>query len=928
MSRLYSSVHVVVLLLLVGTPAAGWALTAEEAREAEYEGRWDDAVAAWQTLALDAELQGDPVRERSVLRDYLRTLYVLRNLEDLEREAQRAAGRHPGWVDAMLYWARALEHQGRVEEAITLLAPSAGRSFPAAAAQARLLQRLGRREDAAVIHAALVEADRPGATLSPQDRAALADAASATGDFQRAANLYELAYQDSVDYLDARIALTYLFQEKYQAQLAAEELNQAGQLSPYHPDLQLARAELLMLNNQLRRAEDSAESVLEIREDADARVVLARLANVADRPASALEQLQGVLTANPGHLNARYQSVVAHYLAGDTTAYRQELAGILEIDPDNVDVFLELGDILEMGRRNREAFAMYGRVLEIDPDHPRALIDTGLLHMREGNEIEARGLLERGFEGDPFNIRAYNQLELLDEMDTFARYQTPNFEIRLDADEDSVLVPLLQQSLEDIFEELTDLHGARPRNRTIVEVFPTHSWFSARVTGLPWIGNIPAVCFGDVVAMDSPRILAGNSNWREILRHEFGHVLALDMTDKKVPFWFTEGLSVYLEQYPRGISWDQNLKAAYLDDQLVPVDSLTLAFTRPRDIHQRLLAYHEAGLILQDLVDRHGWDAVPRMLHAFGEGQSLAQAVESVLGETLEAFSARALAHVTGTAEALPVWPRADEERTARLAKAVEALPGDPYLLRELARAQIQTGLLEEASETAKKLLEASPEDPRAYTALGIADQVAGRGEASIRNLERAVAAGTRDLPALVTLAGLLEGEGDTLRALQLYGDAIDLYPYHTTALTRRAALFTAHGDSAAARDEYERLLSRTDSAGSAAVTLARLQLDDGDGDAAARTLDYAVGVFPTSADVEALRGQAYLLLDRDEEAYALFVRARRLDLRSVETMIGMATYYLKREDYEEAVYFAELALKYAPQHPVARRILTQAQEW
>ena len=44
--------------------------------------------------------------------------------------------------------------------------------------------------------------------------------------------------------------------------------------------------------------------------------------------------------------------------------------------------------------------------------------------------------------------------------------------------------------------------------------------------------------------------------------------------------------------------------------------------------------------------------------------------------------------------------------------------------------------------------------------------------------------------------------------------------------------------------------------------------------------------------------------------------------------VVGMALFYLKREDFEEAAYFAELALKYDPGHPAARRVLAAAQAW
>jgi tetratricopeptide (TPR) repeat protein len=194
--------------------------------------------------------------------------------------------------------------------------------------------------------------------------------------------------------------------------------------------------------------------------------------------------------------------------------------------------------------------------------------------------------------------------------------------------------------------------------------------------------------------------------------------------------------------------------------------------------------------------------------------------------------------------------------------------------------------------------------------------------------LEEAARLGSRDFPAYLALAEMAAGAGDTATALARYARALEIYPYVNAALKGRAALFLAVGDTGAAIGEYERLIAQDDAQGEAAMDLARLELAREDAAGAARALEYAVCVLPLDADVEALRGQAYLLDGRDREAFDLFTKARKLDLKSVESMAGMASYYLKRGDYEEAAYFAELTLKYAPRHAVARRVLAAAQAW
>ena len=131
----------------------------------------------------------------------------------------------------------------------------------------------------------------------------------------------------------------------------------------------------------------------------------------------------------------------------------------------------------------------------------------------------------------------------------------------------------------------------------------------------------------------------------------------------KVPFWFTEGLSVYLEHFPRDQNWDANLVGHYIDGTLVPLDSLTIAFTRPRNHSQRLLAYHESSLIIRDLVERKGWGTIPRLLLGFGEGKSLDEALREIAGETEQELAARAEQVVRKEAASLAVWPAPDRTR-------------------------------------------------------------------------------------------------------------------------------------------------------------------------------------------------------------------------------------------------------------------------
>ena len=80
-------------------------------------------------------------------------------------------------------------------------------------------------------------------------------------------------------------------------------------------------------------------------------------------------------------------------------------------------------------------------------------------------------------------------------------------------------------------------------------MYPDHADFAVRTLGLPGMAGALGVCFGKLFVMDSPTARKPDRfNWGSTLWHEFTHVITLQMTDHKIPRWFSEGLSVYEER--------------------------------------------------------------------------------------------------------------------------------------------------------------------------------------------------------------------------------------------------------------------------------------------------------------------------------------------------------------------------------------------
>src|SRR5262249_20326926 len=140
----------------------------------------------------------------------------------------------------------------------------------------------------------------------------------------------------------------------------------------------------------------------------------------------------------------------------------------------------------------------------------------GMLYMRLGREDDARPVLEKAAEADPYNVRVFNTLKVLDQLDEYATLKTPHFHLRHDPKHDKVLAAFMGKYLEEMYAEFAEKFQYRPKGPILIELFNKHEMFSGRVVALPDLHTIGA-CTGRMVAMVSPRdksqVIAKPFNW-------------------------------------------------------------------------------------------------------------------------------------------------------------------------------------------------------------------------------------------------------------------------------------------------------------------------------------------------------------------------------------------------------------------------------
>ena len=669
----------------------------------------------------------------------------------------------------------------------------AATAAPLHVALGRLFEARGERADARASYtkvpppaegSAAPDSAAAGSTVPSRSAVATADQITAAaygargrGEFQEAKNAFEHALRVDPGNTAARLGLASLFLEKHETQLARSTLSQLLGANPQHAAAQLLLARTFFADGRHRDAEAACQAILDLEADHPGALELMAMLDLADEDVDgARQRIEQGLARAPGQRSLLALRATTVQLKGDMTAAERERAAILAEAPHYADVHAIAGGVLDRLRRYPECAVAYRAALALDPEHAQAANALGLSYMRDGQEEEAKEWLDRGFALDPFNIRTYNMRLLVDKLAGYKRFETEHFVIKLD-EPDLAFAPLLAPYLEKVYADLCPRFGFTPERKTTVEVFPEKDLLSARLIGLPGIEGIPAACFGSVIAMDSPRLWKGNINWQTVLRHEFGHVLALTRTAKQVPFWFTEGLSVVLEDQAPTLASDRIARWALAEDELIPFTALNHGFTRPKTMMQRSLAYYQSAFAVRRLIDRHGFDAALGMLDEYAAGRTNAVAIERRLGTSEAAWAQDVDQAIRAHVEILPVWALPSRERLVERVTEASTKRGDLEARTRMAEEWFQAGELETAVSEALAVLEADSSQVRARILLGHALLVQGDPFAAADYLTPL--ADREPLDYLVARdLGIIyaaQGEDEAARAYLEY--AIQIYP-------------------------------------------------------------------------------------------------------------------------------------------------------
>ncbi len=796
----------VILLFFLGCSVnsdAAQAPSIERGRELLKQGNYKEAISVFTTLlekdAGDAAAvegltraqieTGDYAGAEKRAKEFLGKQAADASIRNLLGEVQLETGRY---AEAAAEFDRA----SRDAKGVIWLRANLGR--------ARALRAQGKEDEARAVAQEFVRYYNSNSPKSAEELTLIARAVTYLEKFKDANELFQDALDADSTYTDAYIGFGELLNEKYTYGDASSLFQDALKINPNSPAAYVGLAESKRLEST-----DAAIALVERAisvnpNHARALALRAWLNLEGDNPGDASKAIDRALAVNPNSIQAIAVRASMFYLQGKKGELDAEIKRALAVNPRAGEVFDTLAHFAVITRRYSDGVDFGRRAVELSPRLWSARTELGIQLMRIGRTAEGRAELERAFEGDPYNVWAKNTLDLLDTMREYQDTVRGPFLIKSAPSETFTLGPYAAELLDEAHKKLTAKYRFTPRAPISVEIFPNHEDFAVRSLGLPGLGAL-GVCFGQVITMDSPSARnPGEYNWGGTLWHEFTHVITLQMTDHKIPRWFSEGLSVYEEHRARpgwGGDWSLGTLKAYSDNRFVKIDDLDAAFTRPRAPDQVQLAYFQASLVCDYIEEKHGFDAILRMLALYKEG-----------AKTPDVFQ-RALSTLT-----------TDFDRAF----------GD-YL-----RAKT------------KPWLEATVGGP---------GSVAGEVQ-SKDALSAMVKARPNDFFAHLKLGSILKSEGDTDRAIEHLKRAAELFPFYGgegNPYAQLADIYEARGQKTEAAT-YLLGLTRADETNAEAFNrLARLRLAMNDRAGAIEAIKGSFYVNPFDAALHKLAGDVYL---------------------------------------------------------------------
>ncbi|MBE7452341.1 MAG: tetratricopeptide repeat protein [Kofleriaceae bacterium] len=832
-------------------------------------------------------------------------------------------------ADGAVALARVLHTVGRHAEARAQLEPLVQREPGHRAARRVLAQVLGGTGQVAAARAlwqrTIDEYDRKAIDLDdPQQLFELAEAARALSEFELANDAYREIQNISPQLTEAGVAWAYLFLQKYSSEQAEQTFDEVFKVNPNHPDAHAGMAAVLLESRyDLAAARHHLDKALAVNPRHVRALLVRALIEIDQNQWDAARKTLGlVLAVNPQHTEAFAMLATIAWLRDDLRTFEAEKQKAFAIDPAYAEFHRIVARSAVREHRYAEAVELEKEAVKLRPDYFEAMSGAGLGYLRLGDEQAGLDWLRRSWKGDKYNVRTYNTLNLFEDTipKEYVFSSTKSFKIRYHKDEQKLLARYLEPMLERAFADMVKRYGFTPKLPVILELYQESDHYSVRTVGLPNLGAL-GVCFGQVITAMSPT--NGDINWGMVLWHELAHVFHIQLSNQRVPRWFTEGLSEY-ETLLANPAWrrenDADVYGALVEGTLPSVTEINYQFVQP-DSQKVVVAYYLSAVMIEYIAQTYGFPAIVKGLKLFGQGKETPEVVEEITGRKVAQFDAdfRAylevrLAPYQGTFR----LPTSGLNDLVALEIAADARPRDAVARARVALGHYYAGDAEKAGAAADAALALDPDQPIATYVMAEIQLRSGASARSRELFEKLIARGHDSFDIRARLAQLARHEQRAADAEQQLCAAKRLDPERSYPYSELAELYQASGRTREALVELEHyvMLEQMQVAPLKELVAGYRKLGEW---AKVRTYgEMALYIFPSDADLLLTLGQAYLATGDPRQALYSYDSALLVTpalRRPALAHLGRTRAFLAMGDKVKARAALALAQKTEPAH-------------
>jgi tetratricopeptide (TPR) repeat protein len=799
--------------------AAAQAPTLQSADDELKRGNYPQAITGFNRLL--STTPNDTKAQAGLLQAYLET----GKYKEAEETSRKFLTANAGNAVAHLALGEVYAATGRYAEAISEFdqagkSTEAARKLRADLRRAEMLKLTGKEEQASAIFETFVEYYQSKDEITAEEYTLVAQALIHLERFQEANNTILDANETDEEYIEAHLVGGDLYTSKYNYGDAAKFFDDALKINPNS-----ARG---LLGTAANKKQSGGEAMLaaiskslEIHPNyVDAFALRAYTELEAEQFDKVETSLNAAFKINPHSLEAHSIRAAMYWIQDRTADFENEVKTTLAINPRYGMLYETLSHFATNHRRYANAEEFSRKAVTLSPRLWQAHLSLGMALIRLGRDVEGREAIEKSFEGDGFNAWAKNSLDLMDVMKEFKTVQRGSFILRGDPKEFDAITPYASELLDESLRTLSAKYKFTPKAPILVEIFSNHDDFAVRALGLPGLGAL-GVCFGQTVSIDSPSARpAGEFNWGSTLWHEYMHVISLQMTDYRIPRWFSEGLSVYEERKARqgwGDDWNVNHIKAYKDGRWLKIADLDNGFIRPKSPDQVGLSYFQASQVCEFVEVKFGFDAILEMLRRYKEKQKTPEVLLGSLKLSEAEFDKQFFEFITAktekyqrTLEKALVPSSAQTPKEAVLAQA--AAGSDDFItnLRAGTFAK-ESGDIEKALTYFKRSIELFPyfvSPGNAYEPLAELYEKSGNKAAAAETLMQLVRIDENNFAAVKKLAQMQLALGKKPEALESLRLGFFITPLESGAHTLAGDLYLDSGNAAKAAFEYQIALS------------------------------------------------------------------------------------------------------------------------